>query len=62
MTSLCQKGKKKMGITEFVLEIKRITDHRIFRTFGHLVRFLIQQKVNYNEQLYLRYVCLFQHT
>ena len=41
------KGKKNWGITEFVLEIKRITDYSIFRSFGHLVRFLIhyyQQK------------------
>ena len=29
MISLCQKGKKNWGVTEFVLEIKRIKDHSI---------------------------------
>ena len=66
MISLCQKSKKKKkkwGVTEFVLEIKRITDHTIFRTFGHLVRFWIhyyQQKFKWNGELYLSYVCLLQ--
>ena len=52
MISLCQKGKKiggggGVGVTEFVLEIKRITGHSIFRRFGNLVQFWIhcyQQK------------------
>ena len=63
MISLCQKKfKKGWGVHRVRLEIKRITEHRISRSFSHLGRFWIhyyQQKNKWNREFYLRYVQLY---
>ena len=48
MIGLCQKGKKYWSVTEFVLEIKRITNHDSI--FGALVILIVRFWIHYYKQ------------
>ena len=67
MIRLDLKRKKKSGVTELVLKIRRIKEHSISRISGHsgvfwpdsLLSGYIQVEESYR---FLSYVCLTQHT